>query len=110
MKLKDLTSFGKNIYQKGKEILNSRSSSHFIPTNEMKKTPETPQVNVSPEQEKLVKKFEVPSADNPIESGRQQSMLDSQGLSNKADYHAQGRTEGVNSNMGQRNFDNHQQN
>lgn len=109
MKLKDLTNFGKNIYQKGKEILNSRSSSHYIPTSEVK-TPEKPEVKVSPDQEKLVKNFEVPSATNPIESSRQQSMLDSQGLSNKADYHAQGRIEGVNSNMGQRNFDNHQQN
>lgn len=111
MKLKDLTTFGKSIFQKGKEILNSRSTVHHVPEDTELKTPDKPvDLGVSPVNEQLVKKFEIPTADNPVESSRQQSMLDSQGLANKTDYHAQGRIESSNSNRGQRNYDNHQQN
>lgn len=112
MKLKDITNFGKSIYQQGKEILSSHSTPHRVITSEHPKD-ETPlfddEFQMGPEQEKLVKKFEIPSPDDPIESARQQSMLDSQGIANKADYQGLGRVQGRNSNMSQRNFENHQQ-
>lgn len=111
MKFKKLTDLGKNILTIGKEILNSRSNTHEIPKSTVKeKEPIAPSVEMSPEQERLTKKFEIPTPDNPIESSRQQSLHDSQNESIKADYHTLGKSERLNSNMGQRNFDNHQQN
>lgn len=102
-----------NLFNKGKQILRARTTAKIeVPQPLETKADETeiPTVELTPEQEHLAKKFEIPTADNPTESARQQSMLDSQGLPNKAEYHPQGRTQEGNSNMWQRNYNNHQQN
>ncbi|HLW57111.1 MAG TPA: hypothetical protein VKY27_06980 [Bacteriovoracaceae bacterium] len=111
MKLKRLTSLGKSLFSIGKEILSSRSNTNPVQESTIKENKPTESiVEVSPEQERLSKKFEIPTADNPLESSRQQSLHDSQNPSIKANYHTLSKSERLNSNMGQRNFDNHQQN
>ncbi|HLT22080.1 MAG TPA: hypothetical protein VKZ84_01490 [Bacteriovoracaceae bacterium] len=118
MNLKKLSKLGREMAAIGKGIftqaLNNRSTRMQAPPPS--KADDTVD-EVSELQERvdsskrLAKKFEVPDPHNEIEAARQQSMLDSQSLLNNPKVYGQGiNRETTNSNMGQRNFNNHQQN
>ncbi|MFA5584204.1 MAG: hypothetical protein WDA09_08310 [Bacteriovoracaceae bacterium] len=113
MNLKKLSKLGREMASIGKEIvtqaLNSKSSRKQAPPP--MKSPDKEFKERVESSEQLAKKFEVPDPHNEIEAARQQSMLDSQALPNNPKAYGQGISrETTNSNMGQRNFNNHQQN
>lgn len=111
MKLKKLSNLGQEIIALGKEFLSKKLSNR---STRVQAPPPTKADDLQERVEssnRLAKKFEIPDPNNEIETSRQQSMLDSQGLPNQTEAYGQGNSrQTTNSNMGQRNFDNHQQN
>lgn len=113
---------GKDIYeysnQSIKRHMSSLEEAHHPTLNEeetgsQKTSPELDESTIELRRENLKKNLEVPEADNSFIQGKQQSMKASQGISDHSgsSYHGPGKPgDKSNSNMWQRNFENHQGN
>lgn len=108
-------SLGKDVFDYGKDLFRERFGN--------KKNSEEEDTGISvdferleSERKNLEKKFTIPNSDSPEVRAHQQSMMASQGVPDKrntggSSYNGPGRPGGkFNSNMWQRNYDNHQGN
>jgi hypothetical protein len=98
---------GKDILDYGREVIKERLEAQ--PSGKHSKNPS----EKIPKELVIEKNFIIPKADNSFIKGKQESLRASQGITDHSgcSYHGPGKPgENVNSNMAQRNFENHQGN